>query len=1068
MSAWTVPSYAEGWTVPGYVEERQLGTGASGRVVAAVSEVTGQRVAIKYLGPALVRDPSFMWSFRTEAQTLRALDVPQVVQLYDYVEEPGAGAAIIMELVDGVSLHEMIAQRGPTTPESALVVLKGSLLGLAAAHALGIVHRDYKPENVLVDTSGDSKLTDFGVAIKAGKKALTAGTPLYMAPEQWNGAPNSPATDIYAATAVFFECLTAETPFSGKLGQLREQHETAVVPLDRIAPPLQGVIARGMAKNPLERPQSAIAFVTELEATAAAVYGTDWEERGRSQLAERVLALLPLLLQHGQAGASGTSSASTWFAGGGGGGTRRPRGRRRRRALAVGAIAATVVVAVAAVATAVTLTGKNHQANLSGSSQAATITPAFSAVATVTPPVSASKCTTDSAFTFSGTITATAPGSVSYQWVYSSGTPSPVRTVTFTGQGHQQVTGEVVKTDKAGTGWAEIKLLNSGGKTLSASNKAGYKLLCSSSAGGITPTAAVAPVTKSVVCGTTPPTFTATGTITSQKAETVTYYWALSDGQTSAPATLTFTGPGTMAAEPLTITPPTDPASGQAVLVVTSPVSAASAPATYTLSCTAVTQTLAATAAVSPATQTVALCTSAAPTFTFSGTISATKAATVSYYWKLPSGNGPAQTLTFTQAGSKAVTAATYKPASDTASGSGSIVVTSPGAVASNAAAFTLTCGSGLSISTNGAATATVGTAYTATATVTGGQGAYTWTATGLPAGLTSKAAAGTLTISGTPTAAGTSAIKLSAKDSASPAHTATTSLSLVVSAPKLTLPGGTLTAGTTGTAYSGTVTGSGGTGALTYTATGLPAGLAMSTAGAISGTPTTAGTSTVTVTVKDSAATAQTATAAYSLTVSAPALTLAGGTLTAGTISVAYSATVKASGGAGTFSYAASGLPAGLAMSTAGVISGTPTTAGTSTVTVTVTDTASPVQTASATYSLTVSAPALSLAGGTLVNGTAGAAYSATVKATGGAGTFTYSASGLPAGLAMSTAGVISGTPAAVKAATLSTVTVTVTDTAGQTATGAYTITVAPATVVITASPSPSPSPSPSVPVLT
>jgi eukaryotic-like serine/threonine-protein kinase len=1073
MSAWTVPSYAEGWTVPGYVEERPLGAGASGRVVAAVSEVTGQRVAIKYLGPALVRDPSFMWSFRTEAQTLRALDVPQVVQLYDYVEEPGAGAAIVMELVDGVSLHEMIVQRGPTTPESALVVLKGSLLGLAAAHALGIVHRDYKPENVLVDTNGDSKLTDFGVAIKAGRKALTAGTPLYMAPEQWNGAPNSPATDIYAATAVFFECLTAETPFTGKLGQLREQHETAVVPLDRIAPPLQGVIARGMAKNPLERPQSAIAFVTELEATAAAVYGPEWEERGRSQLAERVLALLPLLLQHGSAGAGGTSVASTWF-GGGGGGSRRPRGRRRRRAVVAGAIAAAVVISVAAVATAVTLTAKNHQANLSGSSQAATITPTFSAEATVTPPVSASKCTTAAAFAFKGTLTATAPGSVSYQWVYSSGKPGPVRTVNFISQGHQLVTGDVVKTKTAGTGWAEIRLLNASGKTLSASNKASYKLLCATSAGGISATSAVAPATKNVVCGTTMPTFTATGTITSQKAETVTYYWALSDGQTSAPATVTFAGPGTIAAEPMTITPPTDPSSGEAVLVVTGPVAAASAPATYTLSCTAVTQTLAATANVSPATRTLALCTSAAPTFTFSGSISVTKAATVSYYWKLPSGNGPAQTLSFTQAGRKAVTAASYKPASDTASGSGSIVVTSPGAVASNAAAFSLTCGSGLSITTNGATTATVGTAYTATAKVAGGQGAYTWTATGLPAGLTAKAAAGTLTISGTPTAAGTSTIQLSAKDSASPAHTATTSLGLTVSAPKLTLAGGTLAAGTTGTAYSATVKATGGTGTLTYSATGLPAGLAISTAGVISGTPTAAGTSTITVTVKTSATTAQTASAAYSLTVSTPALTLAGGTLAAGTTGVAYSATVKATGGAGTFTYSASGLPAGLAISTAGVISGTPTTAGTSTITVTVKDTASPVQTASAAYSLTVSAPALTLAGGTLGSGTTGVAYSATVKASGGAGTFTYSAGGLPPGLAMSTAGVISGTPTTVKTSTTYTVTVTVTDTAGQTATGAYTITVAPA-VVVTASPSPtptrstspSPSPSPSATVI-
>jgi serine/threonine-protein kinase len=190
-----------------------------------------------------------------------------------------------MELVNGVSLHEMIVRRGPTGPEAALVVLKGSLLGLAAAHTLGIVHRDYKPENILVDPAGNSKLADFGVAVKAGKQTTVAGTPLYMAPEQWQGAPASPATDVYAATAVFFECLTGKTPFSGKLMQLQQQHVTGSVPVERVDPPLQGLVARGMAKSPAGRPQSAIEFVAELEAAATAAYGPDWEERGRSHLA---------------------------------------------------------------------------------------------------------------------------------------------------------------------------------------------------------------------------------------------------------------------------------------------------------------------------------------------------------------------------------------------------------------------------------------------------------------------------------------------------------------------------------------------------------------------------------------------------------------------------------------------------------------------------------------------------------------------------------------------------------------------------------------------------------------
>ena len=517
MSAWTVPSYDEGWAVPGYTEEGELGRGATGRVVAAVNDATGQKVAIKYLSAPLVRDPGFMWGFRTEAQMLRSLGVPQVVQVYDYVEQPGQGAAIVMELVEGVSLHEMIARRGPTGPEAALAVLKGSLLGLAAAHTLGIVHRDYKPENVLVDNAGNSKLADFGVAVKAGKQATMAGTPLYMAPEQWQGAPSSPATDVYAATAVFFECLTGKTPFSGKIHQLQEQHVTASVPVDRVDPALQGLITRGMAKNPAGRPQSAIAFVAELEAVAGATYGPDWEERGRRHLAERAAALLLLLPRNGSPGSSGTSYAATWLGG---------AGSRRRKVLAIGAIATAAVVVVAAAATAVTLHGRNHQENVSNSSQqAATIAPSLKAVADVTPPVATSKCTTPASFTYTGTLTATTAGTVKYQWVYSTGKPGPVETVSFTGAGDRTVSGGTVKTKKAGTGWAELKIVS---PVTATSNEAAYKLMCGGSAAGqISASASVQVPAATGSCPATPPTLTATGAITDAKKGPVTYYLSL-------------------------------------------------------------------------------------------------------------------------------------------------------------------------------------------------------------------------------------------------------------------------------------------------------------------------------------------------------------------------------------------------------------------------------------------------------------------------------------------------------------------------------------------------------------
>jgi serine/threonine protein kinase len=202
------------WDVPGYTELKALGSGGSGDVVLARHDASGTMVAIKCLRRTLLSDPQFAEMFRGEAELLASLDDLNIVRLYEYVES-AAGAAIVMELVDGVSLREILAHQGATTAEAALVVLQGSLLGLAAAHRRGIVHRDYKPENVLVNGNGDSKLTDFGIAARTGQETLPTGTVMYAPPEQFAGAPASPVGDVYAATATFYECLTGHPPFVG-------------------------------------------------------------------------------------------------------------------------------------------------------------------------------------------------------------------------------------------------------------------------------------------------------------------------------------------------------------------------------------------------------------------------------------------------------------------------------------------------------------------------------------------------------------------------------------------------------------------------------------------------------------------------------------------------------------------------------------------------------------------------------------------------------------------------------------------------------------------------------------
>jgi hypothetical protein len=279
------------WSLPGYTTLRELGRGGFGRVVLARHEGSGRLVAVKYL---TVPDERFRNEFRAEAGILRGLDDPHVVRLYEYVETP-QGSAIVMEAIDGVPLRAVLSEYESLEPEAALAILKGSLLGLGAAHRVGVVHRDYKPANVMVDGGGQSKLIDFGIALRQGVAGKAAGTPKYMAPEQWAGSPASPSTDVYAATCVFFECVTGRTPYQGETTEAyRTQHTIGEIPAQDAPPGVQGLIRRGLAKRPDERPPGALEFAAELEAAATAAYGPQWESNGWRRLAEAAAGLAAL------------------------------------------------------------------------------------------------------------------------------------------------------------------------------------------------------------------------------------------------------------------------------------------------------------------------------------------------------------------------------------------------------------------------------------------------------------------------------------------------------------------------------------------------------------------------------------------------------------------------------------------------------------------------------------------------------------------------------------------------------------------------------------------------------
>ncbi|MFI6290659.1 protein kinase [Nonomuraea sp. NPDC050790] len=307
--------------VPGYTEIRELGHGGTGQVMLAVRTSDGLPVAIKHLSPRLREDKELVARFRDEARVIAELDSPHTVRLHEYVEGED-DAAIVMELVDGITLRRLLTHEGATGAEAALAVLKGALTGLAAAHGRGVVHRDFKPENVIVTADGGSKLVDFGLAARFGEAGTYVGTPSYMAPEQWEDAPAGPATDVYAASVVFFECLTGHRPFPGEdPAVLAYQHQNVPPPLANVDERVRELVEFGMAKDPAERPPSAAAFLRELERVAGRAYGSGWERRGRAGLGLLTIphiALLPLVPSAGAEVATGfarsTLSPVTKFA----------------------------------------------------------------------------------------------------------------------------------------------------------------------------------------------------------------------------------------------------------------------------------------------------------------------------------------------------------------------------------------------------------------------------------------------------------------------------------------------------------------------------------------------------------------------------------------------------------------------------------------------------------------------------------------------------------------------------------------------------------------------------------
>jgi eukaryotic-like serine/threonine-protein kinase len=263
-----------------YELEQLVGSGGMSSVYCALDRLLERKVALKILHPHYGDDEEYVERFRREARAVAQLSHPNIVTVIDRGEDDGQ-QYIVFEYIDGESLKQLVDRNGPLPARRAIELTLQVADALAFAHQAGLVHRDVKPQNVLVTEDGEAKVTDFGIArsldVEHGvtQTGTVLGTSNYLSPEQARGQAITPATDVYSLGVVLFELLTGEVPFPGEnfvavaMKHINEPPPSLLERRPDIPVRLVHAVERALAKDPAARFQSMEAFAVELRACLA-------------------------------------------------------------------------------------------------------------------------------------------------------------------------------------------------------------------------------------------------------------------------------------------------------------------------------------------------------------------------------------------------------------------------------------------------------------------------------------------------------------------------------------------------------------------------------------------------------------------------------------------------------------------------------------------------------------------------------------------------------------------------------------------------------------------------------